>query len=134
MTEGEVATITLSGMTTAGQDGTISGSITVEGSTATMRGTWIEPSLSSTVYGQATVPSNTVSGDYSLAVSVNPPGAGSVSLSPSGGSYSSGTSVTLDVSESGTNKFTSWSGDLSGNSDPATITMDASKSVTANFN
>lgn len=50
------ASFTLEGETTAGQSATISGTITVDGGNATMRGTWIEPSLYSTVYGIGTVP------------------------------------------------------------------------------
>lgn len=52
------ASFTLEGQTTAGQSATISGTITVDGGNATMRGTWIEPSLYSTVYGVGTVPTN----------------------------------------------------------------------------
>jgi len=48
------ATYTLRGPTTSGQQGTMSGSITVSGNTGTIRGTWIEPSLTSAIYGQAT--------------------------------------------------------------------------------
>lgn len=54
--EGAAATFTLQGAATSGQPVTISGNIEVSGGNATMRGTWIEPTLYSTVYGQATVP------------------------------------------------------------------------------
>lgn len=39
------ASFSLRGSTTAGQEATLAGSINVEGSTATMQGTWAEPSL-----------------------------------------------------------------------------------------
>lgn len=52
------ASFTLEGQTTAGQSATISGTLSVDGGNATMRGTWIEPSLYSTVYGIGTVPTN----------------------------------------------------------------------------
>jgi hypothetical protein len=52
------ASFTLNGKSTSGADATISGTISVEGTQATMRGTWIEPTLFGNVYGQATVPTN----------------------------------------------------------------------------
>jgi len=56
----ESASFTLNGQTTAGQEVTISGTISVGvGETdADMRGTWIEPTLFSPVAAQATVPQN----------------------------------------------------------------------------
>ena len=63
------ASITLQGETTAGNPGTISGTIDSSGTTATMRGTWIENSLYGTVYGQATVPTNGGSSGGTLAIS-----------------------------------------------------------------
>jgi len=64
---------------------------------------------------------------------VNPPGSGSGSLNPPGGIYDAGTVVTLTANPSSGWEFDHWSGDLSGTSNPATITMDKNKSVTANF-
>ena len=54
------ASFTLEGFTTIRQAATITGNFTVPGGadTSTMRGTWAEPSLFSTVYGQASVPIN----------------------------------------------------------------------------
>ncbi len=49
------ATFNLKGNTTAGAEGIMSGSFTVEGTTSTMRGTWAEPTLFSTFLGTATV-------------------------------------------------------------------------------
>ena len=54
------ATFNIEGRSTSGAAATISGSITIEGTVATMRGTWIEPALTSPVFGVATVPSNAV--------------------------------------------------------------------------
>lgn len=47
---------TLTGSTTAGQEGSMAGVIAVEGNTGVMQGTWAEPSLFSTFYGVGTVP------------------------------------------------------------------------------
>ncbi len=64
------ASFTLEGANSIGNKATISGTISVSGSSATMRGTWIEATLYSTVYGVATVPSNKVC-NLVLAVSDN---------------------------------------------------------------
>jgi len=54
------ASFNLEGRSTSGEPASIAGTIDVEvgGTTATMRGTWIEPTLASTVFGVATVPTN----------------------------------------------------------------------------
>ena len=70
---------------------------------------------------------------YLLTTSVVPAGSGSVAANPTStdGYYNSGASVQLTASPSGL--FTNWSGDASGTSNPTTLTMNAPKSVTANF-
>ena len=55
------ATFNVDGRSTSGADATISGTITVDGASAVMLGTWIEPTLTSPVFGVATIPTNTVS-------------------------------------------------------------------------
>ncbi len=53
---GNSATFTLTGLTTAGAEGVISGTMSISGNnTSTMRGTWAEPSLFGTVEGTARV-------------------------------------------------------------------------------
>ncbi|WP_299682338.1 T9SS type A sorting domain-containing protein, partial [uncultured Tenacibaculum sp.] len=49
------------------------------------------------------------------------------------GSYNVGTVVQLTATPISGYKFDDWSGDVSGTSNPVTITMDADKTVTANF-
>jgi hypothetical protein len=68
---------------------------------------------------------------FKLTTSVNPAGWGSVSASPSQVWYNSGASVQLTASPALT--FANWSGGLTGSDNPATITMDAAKNITANF-
>jgi uncharacterized repeat protein (TIGR02543 family) len=68
---------------------------------------------------------------YTLTVNVT--GQGSVAASPAGGSYASGTSVTLTATASTGYHFTSWSGDITGTTNPATIVMTSNKTVTALF-
>jgi len=74
-------------------------------------------------------------GPYTLTVNVNPLGSGTVTLNPAGGTYAAGTSVTLTANPAAGYYFASWSGDpvtvVSPNT--ATITMNANKTVTANF-
>ena len=69
---------------------------------------------------------------YSLTMLVSPSGAGTVS--PSGVNwYNSGQSVPVSASPNGGYSFLSWAGDLTGPTNPASLTMGAPKSVTANF-
>ena len=69
---------------------------------------------------------------YILTTDVSPPGAGSVS--PSGGEYDSGLTVTLAATPDTGYTFDYWSGSAAGTTPTTTITMDSDKSVTAYFN
>jgi hypothetical protein len=83
-----------------------------------------------TMDGNKSVTANFSAKQFTLSVSAT---NGSVSLSPAGGTYNCGTVVTLTATPSSCYRFTEWSGALSGTTNPTTITMDAAKSVTANF-
>jgi len=67
---------------------------------------------------------------YTLSVSSE---HGSVSRVPDSIEYASGSAVTLEATPVDGYSFVSWSGDLAGGSNPATVVMDGNKSVTANF-
>jgi uncharacterized repeat protein (TIGR02543 family) len=67
---------------------------------------------------------------YSLTVNA---ANGSVSKTPNQSSYYSGRSVTLTAAASAGYQFSSWSGDVTGTTNPVTIIMDSNKTVTANF-
>jgi len=67
---------------------------------------------------------------YSLTV--NAPNA-TVELTPTGGVYNIGTVVTILIKPNLGYVFGGWSGDLSGTTNPTTITMDTNKTVTANL-
>jgi hypothetical protein len=69
-------------------------------------------------------------GKYTLAVNVV--GSGTVTKNPDQPIYSTGTNVTL-TAVNGSQAFSEWSGDLTGNTNPTTIIMDGNKSVTATF-
>jgi len=60
-------------------------------------------------------------------------GLGLIHLDPPGGSYAPGTVVTVTAKPSMLSTFDGWSGDLSGATNPTTITMDSNKSITASF-
>ena len=70
---------------------------------------------------------------YTLSVSVDPSGAGTVTLTPPGGSYPSSTVVTLTAVPTLGYTFDHWSGDASGTSPTTTFTTDSNKSATAHF-
>jgi hypothetical protein len=81
--------------------------------------------------------------EYNLTVAVEGGGSVTPSLNPAGGTspatpswtetYASGTSVTLTATATDGWVFDHWTGALSGNANPASVTMDAAKSVTAVF-
>jgi uncharacterized repeat protein (TIGR02543 family) len=58
---------------------------------------------------------------------------GSVGYSPSAASYDSNTTVQLTATPGSGYSFTSWSGDVASTSNPVNVTMDANKTITANF-
>jgi uncharacterized repeat protein (TIGR02543 family) len=68
---------------------------------------------------------------YTLTISVSPAGGGSVS--PAGGTYDAGASVTITAIPATGYVFDRWSVDVSGNTTSVTITMTADKNVTAVF-
>jgi uncharacterized repeat protein (TIGR02543 family) len=67
---------------------------------------------------------------YTLTVNIS--GKGSISPS-SGSTHNAGTSISLTATPDSGWKFTGWSGDLSGTSSPASLNMNANKTVTATF-
>ena len=66
-------------------------------------------------------------------LTTNTAGSGSISLNPAGGTYDEGTIVTVSASPASGFEFSGWSGDLSGSTNPTTITMNSAKSITASF-
>lgn len=70
---------------------------------------------------------------FTLTVNSNNAAYGSVSRDPDLSMYPNGTSVQLTPVPAAGYIFVNWTGDLTGSADPATITMDASKTITAVF-
>jgi peptidoglycan/xylan/chitin deacetylase (PgdA/CDA1 family) len=74
---------------------------------------------------------NIAPGSYTLTVNVT--GSGSVTKSPNQAQYTSGTVVQLTPVPASGWVFSGWSGDLTGNTTPASLTMNTNKTVTATF-
>ena len=84
-----------------------------------------------TMSAARTVTANFVS-TYDLTTTVSPAGGGSVSLSPSGGTYSDGTDVTVTATPATGYAFSAWSGACTG-SGTCTVSMSQARTVTATF-
>jgi|GEM_PF-3328726 len=72
-----------------------------------------------------------VPSSYALNIEVS--GSGTTSPAPGTWAYREGTEVTLSASPAAGWSFDHWSGDVSGTANPTTVTMDADRSVTAQF-
>jgi hypothetical protein len=74
---------------------------------------------------------------YTLSTGVDPASSGSILANPSpncaGGKYLDGTVVQLTAQAASGYAFDLWTGDLTGSSNPDSVTMDSDKAVTANF-
>ena len=74
---------------------------------------------------------------YTLTTMVEPAASGSVSASPApncgAAKYAENTQVTLTATPAPDHVFASWSGAVTGLENPVIVTVDAAKSVTANF-
>ena len=68
--------------------------------------------------------------DKVLTTNVSPPGAGTAS---GAGTYPHNTVVNVSATANTGYVFDSWSGDLTGNTNPTTVRVNANKTVTANF-
>lgn len=71
--------------------------------------------------------------EYTLTISIQPYGGGTVTKSPDKPKYSKGEYVTLIASPASGYEFDHWSGDVSGYSTLVSVYMDRNKSVVANF-
>ncbi len=91
-----------------------------------------------TMKANKTVTAHFTQGCYNLKRTINPAGAGAISLYPlpncaNGTLYLPGTVVQVQATPVLGYAFSSWSGDVTGIVNPILITMNRSKSLTANF-
>jgi endo-1,4-beta-xylanase len=70
---------------------------------------------------------------YSLTTTASPSTGGRITKNPDNAGYTPNTTVQLIPQAADGWKFDRWSGDVTGNLSPLTITMDANKSITAKF-
>ncbi len=69
--------------------------------------------------------------EFKLALSTT--GSGTIQSNPAGDTFPAGTKVTLTATPAAGWRFEGWSGDLTGTDNPAVITIDRDKSISANF-
>ncbi len=90
-----------------------------------------------TMNANQSVTANFVVQCYTLTKTASPNGGGSVSANPApncnGTQYNAGTTVTLTATANSGYFFFLWSGDLSGTTNPANVTMNSNKTITAIF-
>jgi uncharacterized repeat protein (TIGR02543 family) len=91
-----------------------------------------DPVTTVTMDANMSVTAHFTQSEYTLTITINPTGSGTVSAVPSP-PYHYGDVVTLTASANPGYIFDHWSGDASGSSLVTTVTMDGNKSVTANF-
>ncbi len=70
---------------------------------------------------------------YTLTLSMNPPGSGSVTKNPNKSTYCPGEQVTLTANPNSGYVFSSWSGVDSSSGTTASVTINGNRTVTANF-
>ncbi len=71
--------------------------------------------------------------NYTLTTSVSPPGSGTLAVSPACCTYTAGTPVTITASAASGYQFSGWSGVDSSHDTTGYVTMNGTRSVTANF-
>ena len=86
-----------------------------------------------TMDGPKSVTATFTQNSYTLSLSVTPSGSGAASQDPVGPTHLSGTEVDITATPTAGWAFTGWSGNFSSVLNPATVTMDDNKLVTANF-
>ena len=80
-----------------------------------------------------TTPPGVLTATYTVNVSANPTAGGAVLKDPDKAAYAAGEVITITANANTGWKFDSWSGDLTGNTSPAFLTVSGNHSVTGNF-
>jgi uncharacterized repeat protein (TIGR02543 family) len=92
-----------------------------------------DPTTTVTLTGSATVTANFALNTYTLTTAANPVDGGTVTRAPDKSDYDHGEEVQITATANANYAFTGWSGDLSGTTNPSSLTMDGNKTVNANF-
>ena len=92
---------------------------------------WFEASYLK--FTQEETPRGLPAGNFVLSTDVNPATSGEIRRSSNDSYYPTGTNITLTAEAASGWEFDGWSGDLTGKTNPATVTINANKSVVANF-
>lgn len=106
-----------------------SGGATFNGWSGALSGSTSPATL--TIDGNKTVTAIFTGSQFTLALSQE--GNGTVTPNPNKAAYIAGETVILTATPANGWFFAGWAGDLSGGTNPASLTMDSSKSVTARF-
>lgn len=89
-------------------------------------------SVTVTMNADKTVTATFIQNTYTLTTSVNS-GMGAITKTPSYSTYTHGTPVTVTATPTTGYFFAGWSGDVTGSTNPLTITMNGDKTVRATF-
>jgi uncharacterized repeat protein (TIGR02543 family) len=92
---------------------------------------WFEASYLK--FTQEETPRGLPDGNFVLSTDVNPATSGEITRSSNASYYPTGTKIGLTAEPAAGWEFTGWSGDLTGTKNPDTVTLNANKSVVANF-
>lgn len=101
---------------------------------------WSNTTLYAATYGRGVWRSQTTPNTqvcFSLATTASPANGGAITVQTApncnGTQYTQNTVVTVQAAPNANQAFTGWAGDLTGATNPTTITMNGNKSITANF-
>lgn len=84
-----------------------------------------------TITADKSVTATFIQNQYTMNIATS--GEGSVTNNPDLTSYNSGSTVQLTASPASGWTFTGWSGDITGSTNPASVTMNSNKTLTATF-
>jgi uncharacterized repeat protein (TIGR02543 family) len=90
------------------------------------------PITTVTMDGNKAVTAHFTHNQYTVSITIDPTGSGTVTTTPSG-PYYYGDVVTLTATANPGYTFDHWSGDASGSNPVTTVTMDGNKTITAHF-
>ncbi len=79
------------------------------------------------------IPNIATTSGYLLTANASPADKGTITLNPTGPKFAPGATVTVTAAPIAGWNFSQWQGDLSGNANPATITMNTHHTITAVF-